>query len=72
MPTYLVEKRMKEDRVYLPGEVLVDPDINVDVLRARGYLTIVPDGYPGSEPKAAKSKSKPKAEPPAVIDLSGV
>lgn len=44
MSTYLVTKRIKEDRVYLPGEMLVDP-LNADILMARGFLTPVPDNF---------------------------
>lgn len=45
MTTYLVVKRMQEDRDYLPGEVLKDPDIPVGILMQRGYLQIVPDNF---------------------------
>lgn len=44
MTTFLVIKRMKEDRTYMPGEVLVDPERS-GILVERGYLTIVPDDY---------------------------
>lgn len=64
MTAYVVNKRMIEDRDYLPGEVLIDPDFDVEILRARGFLTIVPDGYVGSSEEAPKDTEwrKPTVE----------
>ena len=45
MSTWLVTKRMNEDRIYLPGEILVDPDLNVRLLMERGHLAPVPDNF---------------------------
>lgn len=44
MTTYLVIKRMKEDRLFMPGETVVDID-RADRLVQRGYLIVVPDDY---------------------------
>jgi hypothetical protein len=65
MATYLVLKRVKEDTVSLPGELLVDPP-NAQLLIERGYLTPVPDNYPGAvskvvPPPADSPKSRPVA-----------
>jgi hypothetical protein len=59
LPTYLVLKRINEDRIYEEGEVLVDPPFadSADLLIKRGYLQIVPDNYKqSSSPKAAATK----------------
>lgn len=64
MTAYLVNKRMTEDRVYLPNEILIDPDMDVDILRARGFLTIVPDGYvgPGEDAPPKAEDRRPTVE----------
>lgn len=51
MATYLVIKRFNEDRVYMPGERLVDP-ANAEILAKRGYLVLAvmdPDQQAQSE-----------------------
>lgn len=62
MSTYVVLKRMYEDRHYMPGEVLVDPDIDVDILMNRGFLQVVPDNY--TPPARGSRSSKAEAERP--------
>lgn len=69
MTTYLVAKRMVEDRVYLPGEVLVDPE-NAEILRARGYLTIVPDDFNSPAPGAKVQPRRPTVEESLVAGYS--
>lgn len=64
MASYLILKRIKEDRVYLPNEVLVDPP-NVGTLIKRGYLIPVPDDYIGAV------SAPPQSLPSAELDLSG-
>lgn len=44
MATYLVIKRMKEDRLFMPGETVVDIP-RADILIHRGYIIPVPDDY---------------------------
>jgi hypothetical protein len=61
MPKYLVLKRVKEDVISLPGEVLTDPS-NVDLLIQRGYLIPVPDNYPGAVSKPSKTEVAPASE----------
>jgi len=58
MTTFLVLKRVKEDWVSLPGELLIDPP-NSDLLIKRGYLIPVPDEYPGAVSKPSETKGAP-------------
>jgi len=44
MSSYLVVKRIREDRTYLPGEMLVDPPAAA-ILMERGFLLPVPDNF---------------------------
>ena len=48
MTTYLVVRRIQEDRSYLPGETVRDPEFDAEILMQRGYLVIVPDDYRGT------------------------
>lgn len=64
MTTYVVVKRMQEDRLYMPGEVLVDPP-NVGILLHRGFLQIVPDDY-GKQVEVASTASRPPTFQEAV------
>lgn len=61
MTTYLVMKRMKEDRVFMPGEVLVDP-VRAERLVERGYLAIVPDDYAEKRAAAEAAGSRPSIQ----------
>jgi hypothetical protein len=68
MSTYLVTRRVNEDRVYLPGELLVDPPF-AGVLMARGYLVPVPDNFVA--PRAvAENTGRSKHKLPKTVDLS--
>jgi hypothetical protein len=76
MPTYLVLKRVKEDWVSLPGELLVDPP-SADILMARGFIVPVPDNYPGavsgpSQPEApivfAAPEESPLVDSPTLVE----
>lgn len=76
MATFLVLRKVKEDWESLPGELLVDPDPTVrEVLLSRGYITPVPDNYPGTvsrnpeETEVAPVASTPteKTEDPASV-----
>lgn len=62
MSTYVVLKRMREDRHYMPNEVLVDPDLDVDILMQRGFLQVVPDNY---TPPKGKSSEPVGERPPS-------
>jgi hypothetical protein len=66
MPTYLVLKRVKEDWVSLPGELLIDPP-NFGLLISRGYIIPVPDNYPGAVSKPVQEEVPPP--PPATVEL---
>lgn len=55
----------------MPGEVLVDPPINADILRARGFLTIVPDNYNASKPEAEEPSGAPEPKGPETTPGSG-
>lgn len=63
MPHYLVLKRTVHDWTSLPGEILVDPDAReAGILMERGFITPVPDNYPGTistppEPPVVESAS---------------
>jgi hypothetical protein len=57
MATYLVLKRTMLDWVALPGELLIDP-VDQGILMARGFITPVPDNYPG----AVSSPPPPREE----------
>jgi hypothetical protein len=61
MATYLVLKRVREDWVSLPGELLVDPP-TADILLKRGFIVPVPDNYPGA---VSKPKELAMDPPPA-------
>lgn len=68
MASYLVLKRLVEDRVYEEGEVVTSPSFadSVPILLSRHYLAVVPDNY--SPPAAPKLKSEPPAPAPAPED----
>jgi hypothetical protein len=57
---YLVTKRIKEDRVYVPGEIVTDDDVPSEILLARGYLQPIPSDFvsPAATP-APTSASTP-------------
>lgn len=72
MATYLVLKRVKEDWVSLPGELLIDPPATTaSLLIARGFIVPVPDNYPGTVSKPLQSEvpsSAAEVEPPPLAD----
>lgn len=75
MAKYLVLRRTKLDRVYLPGELVDTDEIPVDqanTLMRRDYLIIVPDDYSSgavSEPPSVTSADDTvEATPPASAD----
>lgn len=71
MASYLVLKRLVEDRVYEEGEVVTSPSFadSVPILLSRQYLAVVPDNYAPVQ-AAPKRKSEPLAPTPAP-ELSG-
>lgn len=44
MPSYIVVKRLQDDRAYMPGEIMVDPHAETAaILVSRGYITEIGD-----------------------------
>lgn len=70
MTTYLVQKRIVADWQSFPGELLIDPT-DVEILLARGYITPVPDDYPGIISRPPATVEAMQAPDAPVVGESG-